>query len=211
MVTTRLQKNMKRKQEILYTNDENKIEPAYCLVVGSTYNTQSMPAKRQSPKNRDSMSPTNVTDVIKREDLRPDITDLTDNQNDESDDDSSVKNEQGYDSSVSNTSKSSNNDYIKRAQKRVTNIVPFVRPYITSIYQVSALYVFWIALHYITAQLYVKYCATPTFYGFLVSPFLISSPHCVAMRWVFTKGGNLIEGMWTLLGTWLCSKIITRN
>ena len=86
---------------------------------------------------------------------------------------------------------------------------PSAKPLFINAWKVSALYVFWIILHYITAHAYVQYCATPSIYGFLAAPFLISAPHCVAMRWVFSKGGTLIEGMWILLGTWLCSKLVT--
>lgn len=84
-------------------------------------------------------------------------------------------------------------------------------PYLKKAFAVSSIYLFWVALHFITAQLYVTYCAHPSIYGFLISPFLISAPHCVAMRWVFTKGGTLIDGMWILLGSWLCSKVIYRD
>ena len=103
----------------------------------------------------------------------------------------------------------SNQGAFKTAREHIRTIIPTVKPFITSAYKVSALYLFWVTLHYVTAQLYVKYCAYPSLYGFIISPFLISAPHCMAMRWVFNKGGTLIEGMWILLGTWLCSKIIT--
>ena len=84
-------------------------------------------------------------------------------------------------------------------------------PYIKQVFAVSSIYLFWIALHFVTAQLYVQFCAYPSLYGFLLSPFLISSPHCAAMRWIFTKGGTLIDGMWIILGTWLCSKVLYRD
>ena len=84
-------------------------------------------------------------------------------------------------------------------------------PYIKNLFAVSSIYLFWITLHFATAQLYVKFCAYPSLYGFLLSPFLISSPHCAAMRWVFTKGGTLLDGMWIILGTWLCSKVLYRD
>jgi hypothetical protein len=84
-------------------------------------------------------------------------------------------------------------------------------PYIKNLFAVSSIYLFWITLHFATAQLYVKFCAYPSLYGFLLSPFLISSPHCAAMRWIFTKGGTLLDGMWIILGTWLCSKVLYRD
>lgn len=89
------------------------------------------------------------------------------------------------------------------------SVIPLMSPHLANIYRVSALYLFWIVLHYLTAQLYVQYCAHPSFWGFITAPFLVSAPHCMAMRWIFSKGGTLIEGMWIILGTWLCSKLIT--
>ena len=86
-----------------------------------------------------------------------------------------------------------------------------IKPYMVGMFNVSAVYLCWITLHFITAQLYVRYCAHYSFYGFLLSPFLISAPHCVAMRWVFARGGTLIDGMWIILGTWLCSNVINRT
>lgn len=84
-------------------------------------------------------------------------------------------------------------------------------PYIKHTFAVSSIYLFWITLHFVTAQMYVQFCAYPSLYGFLLSPFLISSPHCAAMRWIFTKGGTLIDGMWIIMGTWLCSKVLYRD
>lgn len=92
----------------------------------------------------------------------------------------------------------------------MSSLIPTMAPYAKFMYRVSAIYVFWILLHYTTAHMYVRFCAAPGLYGLIVSPFLISAPHCIAMRWVFAKGGTIIEGMWILAGTWLCSKIITR-
>ena len=77
------------------------------------------------------------------------------------------------------------------------------------IYNASSLYLFWIMLHYFSAQLYVYYFAPRGFYGFLISPFLVAAPHCRAIRWIIHNGGNMVDNMWIILGTWLCSKIIT--
>ena len=77
------------------------------------------------------------------------------------------------------------------------------------VYSASSIYLFWIMLHYFSAQLYVYYCAPRGFYGFLISPFLVAAPHCRAIRWIIHNGGNMVDNMWLILGTWLCSKIIT--
>ena len=76
-------------------------------------------------------------------------------------------------------------------------------------YNASCIYLFWIMLHYISAQLYIYYCVPPGLYGLFISPFLISAPHCHAIRWIIHNGGNMTDNMWIVFGTWLCSKIIT--
>lgn len=75
-------------------------------------------------------------------------------------------------------------------------------------YNASCIYLFWIMLHYISAQLYIYYCVPPGLYGLFISPFLISAPHCHAIRWIIHNGGNMTDNMWIVFGTWLCSKII---
>jgi hypothetical protein len=77
------------------------------------------------------------------------------------------------------------------------------------VYSASSIYLFWMMLHYFSAQLYVYYCAPRGFYGFLISPFLVAAPHCRAIRWIIHNGGNMVDNMWLILGTWLCSKVIT--
>ena len=76
-------------------------------------------------------------------------------------------------------------------------------------YGASSLYLFWIMLHYFSTQMYVYYCAPRGFYGFFISPFLVAAPHCRAIRWIIHNGGNMVDNMWIILGTWLCSKVIT--
>ena len=77
------------------------------------------------------------------------------------------------------------------------------------VYSASSVYLFWMMLHYFSAQLYVYYCAPRGFYGFFISPFLVAAPHCRAIRWIIHNGGNMVDNMWLILGTWLCSKVIT--
>jgi len=81
--------------------------------------------------------------------------------------------------------------------------------YVQYVYSASSVYLFWMMLHYFSAQLYVYYCAPRGFYGFFISPFLVAAPHCRAIRWIIHNGGNMVDNMWLILGTWLCSKVIT--
>ena len=112
-------------------------------------------------------------------------------------------------------------DYYSDEETRVCiDIVAMSTPYILEMaekgrycvqymYGASSLYLFWIMLHYFSTQMYVYYCAPRGFYGFLISPFLVAAPHCRAIRWIIHNGGNMVDNMWIILGTWLCSKIIT--
>ena len=72
----------------------------------------------------------------------------------------------------------------------------------------SFVYIFWISAHYCGSHLYSVHCAPVGLYGFLTSPFLTNTPHCTALRWIIFNGANSINGMWLVLGTWLCTKFL---
>jgi hypothetical protein len=81
------------------------------------------------------------------------------------------------------------------------------KPYLLAVNSVAGLYILWIVLHFVSANLYVYYCANMSLFGFLMSPLLVSAPHCRAIRWVLNSGAQSIDGMWIVLGTWVCSKL----
>ena len=101
------------------------------------------------------------------------------------------------------------NDMVAMSAPYIQDMAERSRSCIQYVYSASSLYLFWIMLHYFSAQLYVYYCAPRGLYGFLISPFLVAAPHCRAIRWIIHNGGNMVDNMWIILGTWLCSKIIT--
>jgi hypothetical protein len=82
---------------------------------------------------------------------------------------------------------------------------------ITTLYNVCSLYLLWIVLHYICSYLYLQYCVIPKWYGIFLSPFLVSTPHCQAMRWVIYNGGNNMQEMWITLGIWISCKILLKT
>lgn len=100
-------------------------------------------------------------------------------------------------------------DMVAMSSPYIRDIAEKGRYCIQYVYSASSVYLFWMMLHYFSAQLYVYYCAPRGFYGFLISPFLVAAPHCRAIRWVIHNGGNMVDNMWLILGTWLCSKVIT--
>ena len=77
--------------------------------------------------------------------------------------------------------------------------------------KVSGVYLLWICLHYFASHLYIKFCVPSTPMGFLMSPFLISTPHCQGLRWIVYNAANVINNMWILIGAWLYSVLWVFN
>ena len=73
--------------------------------------------------------------------------------------------------------------------------------------KVVGMYLLWILLHYVGSHIYVRLCVPNTIYGFIVSPFLTSAPHCQALRWCIYNGANIINYMWLEFGAWISSNI----
>jgi len=76
---------------------------------------------------------------------------------------------------------------------------------------VLGIYVLWIVIHYICANLYPQFCAENSFWGFIKSVFVSESPHCIAMRWVIYNSGNIIHNMWLSVGVWFSGKLIAKG
>ena len=81
-------------------------------------------------------------------------------------------------------------------------------PALKWLYFISKVYIIWITIHYISCQLYVHYCVPTGITGYLLSPFLVSSPQCKALRWAFYNGGNIIDNMWNYLGVWASTQLL---
>ena len=75
------------------------------------------------------------------------------------------------------------------------------------IFKVSGIYLLWIGLHYFSAHLYIKFCVPNTLVGFIMSPFMIMTPHCQGLRWIVYNAANIINHMWILIGAWIYSMI----
>jgi hypothetical protein len=75
------------------------------------------------------------------------------------------------------------------------------------LFKFFGIYMVWIFLHYFSAHLYVKFCVPDTIIGFIMSPFMISTPHCQGLRWIVYNSTNTINHMWLLIGSWIYSMI----
>ena len=79
------------------------------------------------------------------------------------------------------------------------------------IFGVSGIYLAWICLHYFASHLYVNFCVPKTIMGFIFSPFMTATPHCQGLRWVVYNAANMINNMWIVCGTWICSTLLKIN
>lgn len=75
------------------------------------------------------------------------------------------------------------------------------------IFDIAGIFILWIVLHFIAANLYQMFCAELSVFGFIKSIFVAQAPYCIAMRWVIYNGGNSINSMWISLGLWITCKI----
>ena len=73
---------------------------------------------------------------------------------------------------------------------------------------VAYVYLLWIFIHFAAARLYAELCVPNTVQGLVLSPFLVSSPHCTALLWAVNEGTISIRSMWVLLGAWLSGKML---
>jgi hypothetical protein len=92
--------------------------------------------------------------------------------------------------------------------KKYYHMIPYTNYISKQVYTISIPYLFWFILHYCSAHLYTSYCVPLSMSGLLWSPLLISSPHCKAFRWVLHNGGNSLDSMWILIGTWLSFTVL---
>ncbi len=76
---------------------------------------------------------------------------------------------------------------------------------------VGGTYGVWIVIHYMSSQLYVRWCANWSFMGFIFSPFLVNTPHCNALIWGINNGVISIQSMWILIGYWFIRHINPLN
>jgi hypothetical protein len=64
----------------------------------------------------------------------------------------------------------------------------------------------WIVVHYVASHLYVHMCTPLSLYGFCMSPFLVTAPHCEALRWTIYTGGQTIRIAWFIIASTLIKK-----
>jgi|UniRef100_A0A6C0IT76 hypothetical protein len=92
----------------------------------------------------------------------------------------------------------------EKARSYYKSLHNYVGPFIS----IFGIYVAWICIHYASPRVYVSYCVPATVIGFIYSPFLAQSPHCIALRWAISKSGESIYNMFGILSMWLLARFV---
>lgn len=72
---------------------------------------------------------------------------------------------------------------------------------------VSGVYIIWTTIHFFATHVYAKYCTPFSIWGYLMAPFIVSSPHCAGLRWCIVKGADTMIAMWIVMGTWIATQL----
>jgi|SaaInlStandDraft_7_1057024.scaffolds.fasta_scaffold98174_1 hypothetical protein len=79
--------------------------------------------------------------------------------------------------------------------------------FLKNIWDIIKIYLFWILVHFVSSNLYCYLCTNLSIMGFLISPFIVMSPHCKALMWLTTNSITNINNMWLVFATWLITKL----
>lgn len=90
----------------------------------------------------------------------------------------------------------------------IYNIFLYLQNIFKFCFGVVGVYLMWTCVHYFASHLYVKLCVPSTITGFLLSPFMTATPHCQGLRWIVYNAANVVNNMWILCGTRVCSIIM---
>jgi len=85
----------------------------------------------------------------------------------------------------------------------------FKTQFFQKLIRMVVIYLLYIVAHYVSANLYQRYCTPVSWFGFLASPFATALPQCQALRWIVFNTGNNITAMWMMLGAWLINIFLT--
>jgi len=125
-----------------------------------------------------------------------------------------VKNDDNDDNHDNHDDNNDNNEITKNILilniflEKIRNISYYFLNLCSLIYKIFGIYLLWICLHYFASHLYVKICVPNTILGFIMSPFMIPTPHCEGLRWIIYNAANMINNMWLITGSWICSTIL---
>jgi hypothetical protein len=76
-----------------------------------------------------------------------------------------------------------------------------------TIRRVIIIYTTIISVHVISVHLYAYLCVPLTLHGWVMSSFMVATPHCNGLSWTIQFTKVHIINMWILLGAFICTHI----
>ena len=80
---------------------------------------------------------------------------------------------------------------------------------IQEIIDFGKIYLTWSIFHYISSELYYKYCVTKKWYDIFFTPFYVETPHCKILNWIHNVSIKTMSSMTATIVTWGSKFIIT--
>lgn len=79
----------------------------------------------------------------------------------------------------------------------------YYRAIVKSVPGIVFLYFGIVLAHFVASNMYPSMCCGSGLWGFIMTPFMVVTPHCEAMRWVIHYTGDQIRNIWLWLGGYL--------
>jgi hypothetical protein len=89
-----------------------------------------------------------------------------------------------------------------------SHIHQFIKKYWTIVAAIM-IYLMYIIIHFVAPHFYIYFCVPTTWKGFLLSPFMVPTPHCKAIRWTSQFTATNIEVMWVSIGSIILAKVVS--
>jgi len=83
-----------------------------------------------------------------------------------------------------------------------------LKEYLMPVYSIFCICIVWIVLFYVASHVHMRFCTPTGVVGFLMTPFVVMSPHCQGLRWLIYNGGNSIVAMWFILSAWIMRYLV---
>lgn len=103
-----------------------------------------------------------------------------------------------------------NSEYAQKKDNKISREFSYkciIKSICRATWSVTGIYIIWTSIHFFATQLYAKYCTPYSIWGYLMAPFIVSSPHCTGLRWCISKGADTMISMWLVMGTWMATRL----
>jgi hypothetical protein len=81
----------------------------------------------------------------------------------------------------------------------ITALVEIISPIVITVWDTAKFYLFWTTMHFVAINLYQKYCAEWSIWGYITSSIYSQYPHCRGLKWVYDISITTLDHYWMLV------------